>query len=145
MVRPRDPEFAPDEPVYRGLRLDDFKGGQVLPASIDVPASSIVRSKHGGRPEDALNLAKRRVRVAGTTAEGFPLRLSTGVPDSKEWIVSLEDCPSEEEGDHHAEIRAVPTDGTWDAEKPQKPRDKMKVMIRDSLAKRLTVLEQPRT
>jgi hypothetical protein len=96
---PRAVEEIPlDEELYRRARAEHVDGDHLMPDAIELPASSVNRSKYS-QPKD-VTTADRPV-AAKTTPQQFPPPATS--PGNVQYEFRAEDVP--EEGDAHAEIR----------------------------------------
>lgn len=137
MARARDEDFAPDERLYRGLKTSWVHNDQVLAAGIDLPQSSVGRSKYGG-PE----LVKTAKNPAVGVAINRDLPHGINWQDAGGWPLTFAVVDDPDEGDHHAHLRVHPVTGPFDETKKPNGSQARQIM-REDIADAFRVLIPP--
>lgn len=136
-MRPLDEHFPADERIFRGLKRDWVKGSQVLAEAIDIPKTSVGRSRYG-RHEDVVSPTRTGI---GEASVGAYYSQGQVWVDTKEWPYTCELQDSPDEGDHHAHIAICVAEGR--SETDIKPSKTVRRTMREDLAAPLRVVRPP--
>jgi hypothetical protein len=135
-MRALDEPIPADEQLFRSVHHTESDGMSRDPTSIDLPASSVSRSKYAPQPEQALR--RDDTGVAVTTPGDLPPAM--GSPGGIEHEVCAEDDP--QEGDAHAEIRVRRTGQAYDPSYRIKSKP-FRLLLRREIAARFRMVIVP--
>lgn len=139
MARLLDEPIPPSEELYRSISpLDATDGEAVLESAVDLPATSVNRSKYS-RPEDVLTAMRPNdTGVAMVRVRDLPAPMTS--PSGQTWEFVADDDPTTI-NNAHAEIRVKRRGQSYEGMKPSSKV--FKGELRKELASRMRIIMRP--